>query len=108
MLARGVTQPPGQLLGARTLQIAAVKISLPFGHIPLLPVSVFSLPAVSRTRQITSLMNRADTIPVIAERCILLPELFDEGPRKCLSEKGDEGCASDSLLQCENLQTYMG
>lgn len=87
----GVAQPPWQLLGARTLQIAAVKISLPFGQIPLLPVSVFSLPPLSKTWQITPLMNRADTIPVIAQRCILLPELFDQGPRKCLFEKGGRG-----------------
>lgn len=117
MLARGaegVAQPPWQLLGARTLQIAAVKISLPFGHIPLLPVSVFSLPPVSKTRQITSLMNRADTIPVIAERCILLPELFDQGPRKCLFEKGGRGMCEwepttlHALKHCEdtlNLKT---
>lgn len=62
-----------QLVGAPALQIAAVKISLPFGHIPLLHVSIFFLPPVGKTSQITLLMNRADIIPVIAGRCILLP-----------------------------------
>lgn len=62
-----------QLMGDPVLQIAAVKISLPFGHIPLLCVSIFFLPPVGKTSQITYLMNRADIIPVIAGRCILLP-----------------------------------
>lgn len=84
-------------MGARALQIAAVKISLPFGHIPLLSVSIFFLLPVSETSQITLLMNRADIIPVIAGRCILLPELFDQGPRKCLFKWG----TSDVLKMCK-------
>ena len=69
----GLRNPFWKLMGAPALQIAAVKISLPFGHIPLLHVSIFSLPPVGKTSQITLLMNRADIIPVIARRCILLP-----------------------------------
>lgn len=53
-------------MGAPAWQIAAVKISLPFGRIPLRRVSVFVLPPVGETSQITLLMNGADIIPVIA------------------------------------------
>lgn len=75
-------------MGARALQIVAVKISLPFGHIPLLRVSIFFLPPVSETSQITLLMNRADIIPVITGRCILLPELFDQGTQESVYSNG--------------------
>lgn len=38
----------------------------------------------------------ADIIPVITGCCILLPELFDRGPRKCLFKWG----TSDVLKMC--------
>lgn len=40
-------------------------------------------------------MNRADIIPVITECRILLPGLFEQGPRQCLFKRLDEGRRKD-------------
>lgn len=55
-------------------------------------------------------MNRADIIPVITECRILLPGLFDQGPRQCLFKRLDEGRRKDLKLfffQAQTLTTSM-